>query len=501
MAKVLALVERDAREGTAQRSASALLTLARRLGDPVAVVGGAPPDPEMIRTLAHYGATEIWCAAEGAAGALLPNPREEPAAGEVGSPAHERAGGRGGSPPEAVAAAGQVGSTAQERADGRGGSQSETVAAALVDSAAHELVGGPDGSLPEAVMAAGQLGSATHGLVGGPDGSLPEAVMAAGQLGSAAHELVGGPDGSLPEVAATAGLLGSAAHQVLDGQALALAGSMAEPLFKLADLVSAGAAPDSSAAALPATDTDLLAALAHRLAPAAILIAGTARGQETAARLAIRLDSGIITDAVDVLPGPDGGPVALQHCLAGSYLVESSVIRGVPIITVRPEAAVPEPHPGEPVLRTIAVEPSVTRAPLVSATPKPRASHPALDHADIVVAGGRGVGSRAAFAVLAEVADALGGAVAGSHTAAELGWVPPEARVGLTGKTVHPQLYLACGVSGSVRHRAGMQGAKTVVAIGDDPNAPIFKLADLGIVGDAPAILPALLAEIRKRKR
>uniref|UniRef100_UPI0018923AAD electron transfer flavoprotein subunit alpha/FixB family protein n=1 Tax=Catenulispora rubra TaxID=280293 RepID=UPI0018923AAD len=126
-------------------------------------------------------------------------------------------------------------------------------------------------------------------------------------------------------------------------------------------------------------------------------------------------------------------------------------------------------------------------------------THPALDHADIVVAGGRGIGSRAAFAVLADVAEALGAAVAGSHTAAELGWIPPEARVGLTGKTVHPRLYLACGVSGSVRHRAGMQGAKTVVAIGDDPNAPIFKLAELGVVGDARAILPALLAELQRR--
>ena len=116
------------------------------------------------------------------------------------------------------------------------------------------------------------------------------------------------------------------------------------------------------------------------------------------------------------------------------------------------------------------------------------------------MAGGRGVGSRAAFAVLADVAEALGAAVAGSHTAADLGWIPPEACVGLTGKTVHPRLYLACGVSGSVRHRAGMQGAKTVVAIGDDPSAPILQLADLGVLGDVSTILPALLAEIRNRK-
>jgi electron transfer flavoprotein alpha subunit len=244
-----------------------------------------------------------------------------------------------------------------------------------------------------------------------------------------------------------------------------------------------------------ADETAVLAVVARRLIPAAILIASTTRGQETAARLAIRLDSGIITDAVDVRPGP----VAVQRCLAGSHLVESTVIRGIPIITVRPEAAVPVPSPATPALHAIAVEPSKTRAPRIVATPKPRTPRPALDHADIVVAGGRGIGSHADFAVLADIAEALGAALAGSHTAAELGWIPPEARVGLTGATVQPRLYLACGVSGSVRHRAGMQGAETVVAIGDDPAAPIFKLAELGVVGDARTILPALLKEIRAR--
>jgi electron transfer flavoprotein alpha subunit len=254
-----------------------------------------------------------------------------------------------------------------------------------------------------------------------------------------------------------------------------------------------------SAKSPPVTETDLLAAVAQRLDPAAVLIASTPRNQETAARLAIRLDCGIITDAVDLLPGPDGEPVAIQRCLAGSYLVESTIIRGIPLITVRPEAAVPEPSPASPTLHTIAVATSEARAARIAATPKTRLGRPALDQADIVVAGGRGIGSRATFAVLAEIAEALGGAVAGSHTAAELGWIPPEARIGLTGKTVNPRLYLACGVSGSVRHRAGMQGAKTVVAIDDDPAAPIFQLADLGIVGDVRAILPALLAEIRSR--
>ncbi|MEY9864406.1 electron transfer flavoprotein alpha subunit [Catenulispora sp. GAS73] len=353
MAKVVALVDRDEREGTVRRSTCVLLTLARRLGEPVAVCA-TEPDEETIRVLGRYGATEIWY-------------------------------------------------------------------------------------------------SRDSGLAGG-------------------HVLAGaGP----------------------------IDGLVAEP----ASMREHGAGAGAGAGASAVSETDLLAAVAQDLDPAAILIAATRRGQETAARLAIRLGSGIITDAVDVRPGSGGRPLAVQRCLADSHLVESSVVRGIPIITVRPEAAVPEPGPSEPALRTIAVEHSAARAPRITVTPKPRPAHPTLDHADIVVAGGRGVGSSAAFAVLADVAEALGAALAGSHTAAELGWIPPEARVGLTGKTIHPRLYLACGVSGSVRHRAGMQGAKTVVAIGDDPAAPIFKLAELGVVGDARAILPALLAEIQSRAR
>ena len=338
MAKVVALVDRDEREGTVRRSTCALLTLARRLGDPVAACASLP-DEATISVLGRYGATEIW---------YPDSPR----------------------------------------------------------SAAAEL------AMP-----------------------LPSQRTGAGE------------------------------SQV--------------------------------------SETDLLAAVAQELDPAAILIASTHRGQETAARLAIRLDSGIITDAIDLRPAPDGRPRATQRCLADSHLVESTVVRGTPIITVRPEAAVPQPSPvaATPALRGITVAPSTARTPRIAATPKPRPTHPTLDHADIVVAGGRGVGSRADFAVLADVAEALGAALAGSHTAAELGWIPPEARVGLTGKTVHPRLYLACGVSGSVRHRAGMQGAETVIAIGDDPAAPIFKLAELGVIGDARAILPALLAEIRSRTR
>ena len=247
-----------------------------------------------------------------------------------------------------------------------------------------------------------------------------------------------------------------------------------------------------------------LALLAERRATTAILIAAGYSGQEIAGRLAVRLDAGVITDAIDVRAGAEG-PVAVQSCLAHSYLVESRVRRGVPVITVRLAAAAPTPAeaPVEPILEQVLVPAGPTsRAPRVRAITRPPRdrSAPGLATADVVVAGGRGVGSAEAFGVLDGIAEVLGGAVGGTHTAAELGWCPRDRRIGQTGQTVHPSLYLAAGVSGSVRHRAGMQGAKTVVAIGDDPAAPIFRLAELGVVGDLRDVLPALLAEMRRRR-
>lgn len=262
---------------------------------------------------------------------------------------------------------------------------------------------------------------------------------------------------------------------------------------------------------------DLLVALAHRAPepPIAILLPADHSSHETAARVAIRLDAGLITDAIAVRPGP----VATQRCLAGSYLVESSVVRGIPVITVRPEAAVPWPAPEADTFAPLVAaelipveaiplaepgqDPDATPAPhaeVLESRPSPRADHPALDDADIVVAGGRGLGSAHAFGLVERLAEVLGGAAAGSHTAADLGWCPRDQCVGVTGHTVHPRLYLASGISGSVRHRAGMQGAGTVVAIDADPAAPLLRMADLGVVGDATRVLPALLDEIRRRR-
>jgi len=248
---------------------------------------------------------------------------------------------------------------------------------------------------------------------------------------------------------------------------------------------------------------DAVAEVARRTEPAAVLLTSGPEGKEIAGRLAVRLDAGIVTDAVDVQPGADG-PVATQSVFAGTWSVRSRVTRGTPVITVRPNAARPEPAPerGTPAVEQVAVEFSATArgARVASRTPKEKTDRPDLTDAAVVVTGGRGVGSAESFDVVDRLADALGGAVGATRAVTDLGWRPHDSQIGQTGKTVAPQLYVAAGVSGAVQHLAGMQSSQTIVAINKDPRAPIFQVADFGVVGDLHAVVPALVAEIEKRK-
>jgi electron transfer flavoprotein alpha subunit len=244
----------------------------------------------------------------------------------------------------------------------------------------------------------------------------------------------------------------------------------------------------------------LLAELVIQKSPALVLLAGTPQGKEVAGRLAVKIDSGVLIDAVDLQPG-DEGPVAEQSIFGGATIVHSRVRRGTPIVAMRPNAVAPEPAPGAAELSPVSLSGEVTGAEVTSRVVAERGERPDLTEASIVVSGGRGTGGAEGFQVIEQLADALGAAVGASRAVTDAGWYPHQFQVGQTGKTVSPQLYMAIGISGAIQHRAGMQTAKTIIAVNKDPEAPIFELADFGVVGDLFKVVPQLLDEISKRKQ
>jgi len=244
----------------------------------------------------------------------------------------------------------------------------------------------------------------------------------------------------------------------------------------------------------------LLESLVASRSPAAVLIASTTEGKEIAGRLAVRLDAGVLTDAVDVVLDGDA-VVAEQSVFGGATVVHARATRGVPIVTVRPNSVTPVAAPATPDISAVTVPAAEGRHAVVeSRSAAASGGRPGLSEASVVVAGGRGVGTSEKFALIEELADALSAAVGASRAATDAGWYPHAAQVGQTGVTVAPQLYIACGISGAIQHRAGMQTSKTIVAINKDAEAPIFELADFGVVGDLHVVVPQLIAEIAKRK-
>ena len=249
---------------------------------------------------------------------------------------------------------------------------------------------------------------------------------------------------------------------------------------------------------LVAPKAEVLAQLVQEKSPAAVVIPSSPEGKEIAGRLAIKTGSGFLTDVTEI--AADG--TATQVAFAGATIVHSQVTVGTPIYTLRGNSVTPEPAPAaaaeEPV--SVSISDAAKLAKVTDRVVEQKSSRPELTEAAIVVSGGRGVASAENFSIIEGLADSLGAAVGASRAAVDSGFYPHTFQVGQTGKTVSPQLYIAVGISGAIQHRAGMQTSKTIVAINKDPEAPIFELADFGVVGDLNTVVPSATEQITARK-
>lgn len=300
----------------------------------------------------------------------------------------------------------------------------------------------------------------------------------------------------------TAALIG-AASTIGSPVALVIGGSQAATDAAAAAGASVILTADADAEVLTVPLVDALHAAFTKVQPDAVLISNSITGRDVAGRFAARAKLALSVDVIGV-SRDDEGIVAHHSVYGGAYLVDSAPTYGAPVITVRQGAVDAR---GEAVAQPTveALEVTASGAPAAKAGPvevvEVASSRPELRGATKVVSGGRGLGSKEQFVLVEQLADALGAAIGASRAAVDAGYIPYAHQVGQTGVSVSPQLYVAVGISGAIQHRAGMQTAKTIVAINKDGDAPIFDIADFGIVGDLFTIVPQVVEALEARKK
>ncbi len=308
----------------------------------------------------------------------------------------------------------------------------------------------------------------------------------------------GAPTATTLELASHARTLAGTVEAVAWGDgAAAIAGTLGEygvtTVHDVGDL--GGALPGAPVAAA------IAAAVAAGTGPDAVLVPASYDGRDIAGRLSVKLDRPVLTNVVG-LTAADGGLVTQHAIFGGTEILTARFTGDGPgIYVVRAKSFSAEPSGGAPA--TVAAAPApdagATNAARILARHVEERSGPKLDEADVVVSGGRGLGEKDQYALIEELAGLLHGAAGASRAIVDAGWVPYSHQVGQTGKTVKPTVYLACGISGATQHMVGMKNSKNIVAVNKDQDAPIFQVADLGIVGDVHKVLPKLIEALRTR--